>query len=114
LFVTGVAVFQTFLVDHVVELLVGGVQQRDVRRGGRIVLQEHFLKFDEVEVVAAIRNLFGAFQRPIRDGSEGQPRRERHRLLGRSQQYVQAQAVEVDLVAAENADRIDQDQRIRV
>src|SRR5581483_10992092 len=68
----------------------------------------------EVEVVAAIRNLFGAFQRPIRDGSEGQPRRERHRLLGRSQQYVQAQAVEVDLVAAENADRIDQDQRIRV
>lgn len=106
------AIFQPFGGNRI-QLCVGGVHQRDGRRGRRVVLLRQRFDFDEVEVVAAVLNLLGAFQHAITARGEGDARRQRERLLRGGQREVDAPLVGAEL-RAETADRVHEQQRVVV
>ncbi len=111
--VTRPAIVQS-LGEHVVHLLVQGVDEADRRRGGRLialVILEHVY---EIEVVAPVRNLARPRERALADGSNGEARRQRETLLRAGKGHVHAPGVELDLGASHRGDGIHQHQHVGI
>jgi hypothetical protein len=107
--VAGEALLHAFRGDHAEDVLQAE-DQRNRRRGGRVVFFRVFGELDEIKIIAAVRHAFGAFERGLRSRRKRQSRRQRERLLDAGQQHVDAEFVHLDRHGGERRNRIHHEQ----
>src|SRR3990172_10047716 len=73
---------------HPLELRLEGEEKRNGGSGWRGVLRDVALEEEKIEVPAAMGNRSGAFEGPVADGGESQPRGEGKALLRRGDYHV--------------------------
>ena len=101
----GVAVVEAFGFDFE-QALLEAVEERDARRRRGHALDMVVVELDQVEVVAAVRRLLGAFPGALADGEDRQAGGQGEGLLGTREEDVDAELVLLDLDGREGADGI--------
>ena len=89
------------LLKNFVQLRLQGVNVADTRGALSHPFGLLFPELEEVEIVAAVRDVFGARERLVGNREEGKAGRKGERFLRAGEHHVDAECVHVDLDAGE-------------
>ena len=108
----GVAVVEPFS-DHLVELMLESINERDARRARRHVLLSIGLEFEQVEIVSAILNGRCTSVSSRASSEQAHARWHRESLLATSEQDVNTERIEVHRHSGERGDRVHDEHHVR-